>query len=287
MRNRTTVASGLFRVPAVLLFLVLFVQGVPAGAADPAARPKIVASTSLIAEIAADLLGTAAEITTLIPPASCPGHYDLRPEDLKRLSAAQLFLLHDWQGDRFGEPLLRAAANPALQRVVLAVPGTWMVPAVQARATERIAGVLAEAWPLRREEILAAARRRVTAVHRAESRGEARLASVRGGAIAVLADAMQADFVRWAGLTVAGVFGRGEEMTPAEFAQAVRDGRRAGVRLVVENLQSGNLAGRAIARELGVPAVTLSNFPGGFPGTETWEKAFAHNVSLLAAGLAP
>mgnify|MGYP005832619471 CR=1 FL=1 len=253
-----------------------------AGAAD---RLRVVASTSLIAEIVADLAGEGVEIATLIPPASCPGHFDLRPADLKLLAAAHLVLLHDWQGGRFGESLIRAAANPGLRRVVLAVPGNWMVPAVQAAAIGRIADVLAEAQPLRAEEIRAAANRRTAAVHRAESRAAATLAAAGAGAASVLANVMQADFVRWAGFKLAGVFGRGEEMSPVEFAQAVSTGRKSAVRLVVDNLQSGSLPGRAIARELGVPAVTLSNFPGGLPGTETWEKALTRNTELLADAL--
>ena len=37
----------------------------------------------------------------------------------------------------------------------------------------------------------------------------------------------------------------------------------------------------AHAEELGVAQVTLSNFPGGFPGTGAWEKAIEHNVDLI------
>jgi len=281
-------SSRLCAVSAVFLLGLLLAGGpglAGAEAAGAAGRLKVVASTALIAEIVADLAGEGVEIATLIPPASCPGHFDLRPADLKLLAAAHLFLLHDWQGVRFGESLIRAAANPGLRRVVLAVPGNWMVPAVQAAATGRIAEVLAEAQPRRAEEIRAAANRRAAAVQRAESRAAARLAAAGAGAAPALANAMQADFVRWAGFPVAGVFGRGEEMSPVEFAQAVSTGRDSLVRLVVDNLQSGSLSGRTIARELGVPAVTLSNFPGGLPGTETWEKALTRNVDLLTAAL--
>jgi hypothetical protein len=31
--------------------------------------------------------------------------------------------------------------------------------------------------------------------------------------------------------------------------------------------------------------VTLSNFPGGFEGTETWAKAIERNVDLLIAAI--
>lgn len=288
MSPRVLFSSRSPAVAAVFLGVLLFAADpclAGPAAQTPNLRLKVVASTSLIAEIVADLAGEGVEVVVLIPPASCPGHFDLRPADLELLSSARLLMLHDWQGARFGESLLRAAANPGLERVVLAVPGNWMVPAVQAAATGRIAEILAEALPSMAGEIRAAAGRRVAAVHRAEAREALRLAAAGAGAAPALANAMQADFVRWAGFPLVGVFGRGEEMSPVEFAQAVRAGRESAVRLVVDNLQSGSLPGRAIGRELGVPAVTLSNFPGGFPGTETWEKALARNVDLLCDAL--
>jgi hypothetical protein len=40
-----------------------------------------------------------------------------------------------------------------------------------------------------------------------------------------------------------------------------------------------------IAKEIGAAQVTLSNFPGGFEGTETWAQAIAKNVDLLIAAI--
>jgi NAD(P)H-hydrate repair Nnr-like enzyme with NAD(P)H-hydrate epimerase domain len=40
-------------------------------------------------------------------------------------------------------------------------------------------------------------------------------------------------------------------------------------------------AGKAVAEELGARNVNLSNFPGGYPNTETWEKAIDKNIELL------
>ena len=45
------------------------------------------------------------------------------------------------------------------------------------------------------------------------------------------------------------------------------------------------LAGAVLARETGAERVILSNFPGGLPGTETWDRAIARNVELLVDAL--
>jgi zinc transport system substrate-binding protein len=50
---------------------------------------------------------------------------------------------------------------------------------------------------------------------------------------------------------------------------------------VIDNLQDGKDAGRGIAEDIGATQINLSNFPGGFENTETWEKAIDRNVDLL------
>ncbi|MCU0559363.1 MAG: metal ABC transporter substrate-binding protein [Desulfobacterales bacterium] len=270
---------------ALALLMAVAAAGVEPADARSQHRLKVVATTSLIAEIVSDLGGPAVAIATLIPPASCPGHFDIKPDDMRLLADAELFLLHHWQGRTFSDGIIRASGNNILQKAVLEVPGNWMAPATQIEATERIAAILAETDPGRAESYRTAAARRAAAVHEAGTAQARRLAAAAAGRTVVLANDMQADFVRWAGFQVAGVFGRGEDMSPRDVEEAIRRGRTQAVRLVVDNLQSGKQAGINIAKEIGAAQVTLSNFPGGFEGTESWALAIARNVDLLIAAI--
>ena len=280
---------GWFRKISLILLTGVLIGGgadvVASAHAQQARRMKIVATTSLIAEIVSDLGGPTVEIATLIPPASCPGHFDIKPEDMKTLADAQVFLLHSWQGRAFSDGIIRASGNPNLKKFVLEVPGNWMVPTVQIAATERVAAMLAEVDPERAEAYRSAAARRTAAVQQVGAAQTRRLAAADVTRVFVLANDMQADFVRWAGFRVAGLFGRGEDMSPRDVEEAIRVGRSHAVRLVVDNLQSGKQAGINIAKEIGASQVTLSNFPGGFEGTEIWSKAIAKNVDLLIAAI--
>jgi zinc transport system substrate-binding protein len=249
--------------------------------AQTGARLKIVAATSLIAEIVDELGGDTVEVASLIPPASCPGHFDIKPDDMRRLADAQVFMLHGWQARSFSSDIIQAAGNRTLKKAVLDVPGNWMAPPVQIQATERIAAVMAEANPTHGDKYRAAAERRKAEVERVGSVQAGRLAQVRVGRIAVLVNDMQADFLRWSGFQVVGTFGRGEDMSPRDMEDAIRLGRATSVRLVVDNLQSGKQAGVGIAKAIGGSQITLSNFPGGFPETGTWAKAIEKNVDLL------
>jgi zinc transport system substrate-binding protein len=56
--------------------------------------------------------------------------------------------------------------------------------------------------------------------------------------------------------------------------------------LVIDNLQSGaTTISAAMIQDIGALQVTISNFPGGFENTETWEKAIDKNVDLLLEAL--
>ena len=101
----------------------------------------------------------------------------------------------------------------------------------------------------------------------------------------VIASARQADFLQWAGFNVVGSFNSPQELTPQRVKDLIDTGRAQSVTLVVNNLQDGKDAGQAIAQELGVKNLNLSNFPGGFDNTETWEKAVEYNVIILLHAL--
>ncbi len=103
----------------------------------------------------------------------------------------------------------------------------------------------------------------------------------------VIASARQADFLTWAGLNVVATFASPQALTPQTVKDLIDRGKAEGVRLVINNLQDGQDAGKAIARELGVINLNLSNFPGGFDNTETWEKAIDHNVDIILNSLTP
>lgn len=58
-------------------------------------------------------------------------------------------------------------------------------------------------------------------------------------------------------------------------------GREGKVTLVIDNMQTGGESGKSLAEELGVKHIVLSNFPGGYENTETWEKAIDKNIELI------
>ncbi len=55
---------------------------------------KVVTSTSLLAQIVERVGGDLVDVVNIIPPAQCPGHFDVKPGDIQKLADADLFLMH-------------------------------------------------------------------------------------------------------------------------------------------------------------------------------------------------
>jgi zinc transport system substrate-binding protein len=254
------------------------------------ARPSadIVAGSSLIANIIEDVADGRLKTCTLVPPEMCPGHYDIKPGDIEILTAGKALVIHNWQENMKNVTgAIEAANNPNLIVRVINIEGNWMAPPVQSEAVDEIAQALAE---LDRENSAYYQRRaeeRKEAILSKSEEIQNRLQQMNVSVVKVICDVQQAGFVSWAGFDVVATYGRPEELSVAEVEKLVGQAKQSGVALVIDNLQSGATAtSEAMARDIGAVQVTISNFPGGFKDTETWEKAMDKNVDLLLESLA-
>ncbi len=266
-------------VSLILALALALVSGcAPAGSS----QLKVATTTSLLGTLAKEVGGERVDVVTIIPPAACPGHFDTKPGDVKALADARLFLKHGWEG--FADDLVKSANNPGLSIVEVQVKGNWMVPEMQAQAIDPVVAALSRADPAGKELY--------------HQRGEAYKARVlavgwqlrdklagRAVGVKVLCSQMQVDFVKWAGFEVVDTFSRPEETTPQKLRELVEKGRGSRAALVINNLQSDPDAGKGLAQEIGTVQLNLSNFPGAFEGTESWEKAVERNVDLLLEAL--
>ncbi|MDR2075362.1 MAG: metal ABC transporter substrate-binding protein [Desulfovibrio sp.] len=264
-----------FFLSPVLLFLFLLLP-FPA----LAETLKIVAGTSLIEDIVRDLTSGRVEMITLMPGSHCPGQDDVKASDFVFAAGADLALLHAFQRTMPQVAgMLEAVEGSGLRRVILESGGSWLIPEVQKQAVRDIAAALAAAAPEQAGEIGERAGRRLLRIDRAGGESLARLAAVRDQA--VIASAMQAEFLRWAGLRLAGTYGRAEELTPGGIARLIDELRGRPLLGVVDNYQSGAEAGLPLALELGVPHAVLSNFPGSSEDVPDYFSLLRHNVDQL------
>ena len=244
---------------------------------------KAVTSTSLLASIVERVGGDRVDVVNIIPPAQCPGHFDVKPGDIQKLADADLFLLHGWQGEMFSQELIASANNPDLIVVVpkIDIPGSWMAPPVQLEAVDKITAILCQADATNSSAYQKSAAELKGKFEAKEAEIKAKLARANLSSINVMCDEMLVEFVQWVGFNVVATYGRPDSLTPQVVKELVDKGRAENVTLIIDNLQSGGDAGAGIAEELGCKRIILSNFPGGFDNTETWEKAIDRNIELI------
>jgi zinc transport system substrate-binding protein len=242
---------------------------------------RVVTGTSLVTCIVQQVGGNHIETINLVPPNQHPGNFDVKPEDIQKLATAQLFLLQDLPGETYVDKLVAAANNPNLKVVKASVNGNWMIPSVQSAATDKVLAILSEIDPENATAYQKAADAYKKRIQAKETEIKNKLNAANVSKISVIASARQADFLQWAGFNVIATFVSAQSLTPQVVKDLVDKGKAADVPLVVNNLQDGQDAGKAIAEELNADNVNLSNFPGGFSSTATWEKAIDYNVTLL------
>ncbi len=250
-------------------------------ASENSSKVKVVTSTSLIAQIVERVGGDKVSVVNIIPPAQCPGHFDVKPGDIQKLADAKLFLIHNWQGEKFSGDLIASANNKDLTTIPVEMAGNWMTPPVQRDAADKIAAAIAQVDPANSAAYQEAAAAYKTAVTAKESEVKAKLGQANLAAVNVLCDEQQTGFVKWTGLNVIATYGRPETFTPQVVKDLVDKGRAGKVTLVIDNMQTGGESGKSLAEQLGAKHIVLSNFPEGYKDTETWEKALDKNIQLI------
>ena len=277
---------GIIATVILVLLINLF-----SGGCSPAEtyNLKVVTSTALIAQIVERVGGDMVDVVNIIPPAQCPGHFDVKASDIQELADASIFLVHGWQGEMFTQELIASADNPDLNVVSLDIPSNpqsnWMTPSVQEAAVDKVEAALSAVDPDHGATYQELAEKYKVEVEAKGVEIETRLAGENLDEVNVMCNEQIAGLVQWMGLNIVATYGRPDSLTPQAVMELVDTAREEGVVLFIDNLQSGADAAAQMAEELGCKRITLTNFPGGFDGTETWEKAIDYDVELVLGAI--
>lgn len=247
-----TTSRGL---PAALLF-ALVAAGCGGSLATPAPeppRPQVVVSSSLLYAMVHSLAGPEIQLHLLVPPGSCPSHYDLAPADALAIQRCDLALTHAFQKD-----LRTRWAGLALPGTldVLADRGSALIPDNYRAGLAETADVLARRFPRQAPMIRSRHAAADDSVRRTTTSTLTELRRL-GRGVGVVCDSRQADFLRFLGIEVRGTWLAGADPSPELIRRPVGP-----VDLLVGNRQSdqAGITGR-LAEQWGRPHVVLSNFP--------------------------
>lgn len=259
--------------PAVLA-LACLCNVVSCSRSPDAAEPAIAVTNGLLAAAVRDLLGSDQPVLTLAEPGMCPGHFDVRPSQVRQLRACRLVLRFDFQGaiDRQvgdGGPRIVEIKPDA----GLCVPATYLSICRQTADALVAIGLLSAGD---RESRLREIGAQVDALAR-DVRAQIDAAGLRGRP--VVASDHQAAFCKFLGLDVVGTLSTADRMTIADISRTLNDGTPATI--VVANLPEGTDLADAIASRLGARLAVFGNFPEPGPSGERFDALVRENVRRL------
>lgn len=239
-------------------------------------RIKITTTTALLGSIVHAIGMEEIDVSTIVPAGMCPGHFDLKAENVKELSGSRILLSHGWE--KWTGKLLAAVDNkPALR--IIGVQGNLMVPDNHKQAAEHVTSLLCSLDQQHRTVYTKNYVSYASAIDSIVKDITDRSKDIKG--IKIVCSELQAEFLQWLGLHIVFAYRRAGELTPGMMAEAIKQAKHEQVRLIVDNLQSGSDVGLAIAEEANTKHIVLTNFPLG----NSYPEALAQNFSTVVQAL--
>ena len=248
------------------------------GAENTSGVRSIVTSDTLLSGMIASLLPPARyAVEAILPPAQCPGHYDVKLSDIEKVKKADL--VATFRGMPFME---KAGPGSRVQFFVEAGGRNWMAPNSYIHGLGYLADELAKCFPKDRKEIM---KRKEDAIHKVQTKPNFLMKKIKRAGIygkPVIASAMQKEPLEWMGFRVVGAYGRPEAMSTRDVVRLTKIGKDQQAIAVVDNLQSGPDTGKGIAETLQTPHIVLTNFPSHDGYLATLEENVATVVTAVA-----
>lgn len=220
-------------------------------------EPGIIAATTTLIESALkDALGDDMmnyQIIRIIPPHSCPGHFDLNPGQLPALKKAELIILHSYQ-ETLAEKMKGIGIAPD-RILIIDSKNSLLIPSNYLTFVRIISQSIANTSSTQKQNILDNIKDLSEKLLSLEERiNKSREAFSKNR---VIVSAMQKDFCQYLGFDITGTFRRAEDMSPADVLRLIR----LDTDLIIANLQEGTRAAVNISEKMDLPLAVLSNFP--------------------------
>jgi ABC-type Zn uptake system ZnuABC Zn-binding protein ZnuA len=240
-------------------------------------RASVVASTTVIADLAARVAGPDATVESIAPPGASVEDFAPKPEDARRVAEARVILVNGLALDRWVEPLVRNAAPDALVVTLsddlprLGVgesgnpdinangnPHYWFDVKYAKVYVERIRDALTSADPAHRDGYTSRAASYLGDLDKLDAEIKSKVAQIPPARRKLVTshDAFPY-FASAYGLSVVGFVQpeEGKEPSPAELAELVETVKKAQVPAIFSEAQVSPRLAETLAREAGVKTV--------------------------------
>ncbi len=243
-----------------------------------ASEPEVAAGNSYLECVVRDVLQSD-EILSLVPPGMCPGHFDISPGQVSRLSKCKVLLVFDFQ-KRIKHPLAKLTKKGLKVHTIKARPGLCL-PDTYLAACHDVCSILEQEDVLndkKCDQIIKSINQRMQLTAQ-KLKKLVEQANLRG--TKVLSSVHQARFCQWLGLNVVATFTGDEAETAGRLNEAIVNADKHSVELVIANAQQGDALAKALAGRLKAKLVVFSNFPVGKDKQISFDRMLTQNLNNL------
>ena len=268
-------------------WLVLLAAGLLCGCGGSAddGRPALGVTTSYIECAVRDLAGETIRTVRLLPPGTCPGHFDVTPGMVRDLRRCAALLRFDFQAG-LDERLSRLTASG--MRIIAVPAGEGLcVPETYAATCRAVCAALAECVPTCADAFGERLKQVEARMARLDGELRAKVATAGLEGAPVVTSGHQAAFCEALGLRVIATYTGGDEQSLARLAALIEQGEQAGVRFVIANEQEGPQLADPLAQRLGARPVVFSNFPSMSGEQDTFDELVEANLRALTGEAKP
>ncbi len=281
-------------------------------AAEPTAKLRVLTSFLPVYCFTASIAGDLAEVENLLPANVGPHDYQFAPRDLRKLSAAQLFVVNGHGMEDWLAKALKAAKGSKTATVIEAFadlpkdrlitelphihlpgehahhhdggpnPHLWLDPTLAAHAVTNILSALQKADPKNAAAYAANAARYVERLHALDRDLAAALAPAKGRRIVTYHHAFPY-FTRRYGLELIGAIEEVPDVEPSpKYLTALQKViREKDVKIIFTEPQFSPKIAQRIAKDTGVPLAELDTLETGPLKPTAYEEGLRRNLSTV------
>jgi len=239
----------------------------------------VITTTSKISSVIEEIVEERIKVITLIPPGECPGHFDIKVNDILTLEKNPYLFAHGYEN--YLKKIKRTVKNPELKVFILKEEKNWQIPPVHLEVLKKVLKIVSVLFPddkdyfyknflIRKKEIITFENELKEKIKKNGFFGKK-----------IICQKYLEDLLKYLGFEVVDTYGRKEDLNPQKIISLIESGKKEKVEIVIDNLQAGSDTGKVISDELKIPHIVFSNFPGGFKNTEDLTKTLRENVRYL------
>jgi len=289
---------------ATIATMLVAACGSGGGSSAPAGALRVVATTTVFADIVRNVGGDRVTVDSIIPAGAGPEDYEPKPDDARKLADADLIVSNGVGLDDFLDRLIDAAGEASAARLALgdgipainvngeANPHFWLDPSLVANHfLPAITAALTRLDPNGTAVYAANGAAYAARVRDMDATNKARVETIPPGnrKLVTFHDAFPY-FARHYGFALVGVIvaNVGQEPTASQLAALVETVKGAGVTAVFSESQFSPELARTLAQEAGITRVvtTLYNDTLGPPPADTYLTMMEWNVDQIVQALA-